>query len=445
MGFDRRSTGGGYALPAVGLVLVAGLLGSLMRVPGFYANKLLLLGIAALMVWLLWSRTRRSNLLIARFVAALDHGDLTQAFRSGNRGAGFDQLGNAFDRALRRLREERQASVADSHFSSALVDEAPTPLLAVDDAGAVHLTNKAARRLFREGDGRPVGHFDRYGIEFATLLGSGEPGQRRVCRIGWNGLSQRAVVAVALVDRQGRPWRIVSVQIIQGELDAAELATQTDLVRVLTHEIMNSLTPVTSLAASAARLLAMPEGDEHAIADARLAVDALARRASGIAHFVDSYRAFSEAPSITRSRFAGRPWIEELLHAFRATPQSRNVALALMVAHEGLTIDGDANLLGQVVLNLLKNAGQAVGGGDAPQIEVHLGENDAGRIELRVSDNGPGVAPGLEEEIFLPFFTTKSDGTGVGLSFARQIVLLHSGAIGVVPSHLGGAAIQIII
>jgi two-component system, NtrC family, nitrogen regulation sensor histidine kinase NtrY len=444
MGFRRR-VAAGYAAPALGLVAAVALLGWLMRLPGFYANKALLLLIAITMVWLLWTRTRRSNLLIARFVAALDHGDFAQAFRSRDHAAGLEELGTAFDGALRRLRTERSASVAEAHFSTALVDEAPTPLLAVDDRSVVHLANKAARRLFREADGRPVEQFDRYGSDFADMLGSADPGERRVCRIRWNGLWQRAVVAIALVDRQGRPWRIVSVQIIQGELDAAELATQTDLVRVLTHEIMNSLTPVTSLAASASRMLEMLDSRDETIADVRLAVDALARRASGIAHFVDSYRAFSEAPSIVRTRFAAQPWMEELVRSFLATPQASNVALEVAPVADGMAIDGDVNLLGQVVLNLLKNAGQAAGTGPTPRVELRLGENDAARIELCVSDNGPGVTPGLEEEIFLPFFTTKPEGTGVGLSFARQVVLLHGGAIGIVPSRLGGAAIQIVL
>lgn len=445
MGSSRWT--GGYAAPASGLASALCVLGWLSRYPGFYADKIVLALAALAMLWLLWLRTRRTNLLIARFVAALRHGDLAQTFRSGGGGAGLDELGAAFDEALGRLRAERLTSAAETRFAAALADEAPTLLLAVDEAGgAVHLANKAARRLFREADGRSAAEFAHYGTEFATVLGDAVPGERRLCRIRWNGMSQRAIVAVALVERQGRPWRIVSAQIIQGELDAAELATQTDLVRVLTHEIMNSLTPVTSLAASAARLLAtLDPGDASALEDARLAVDALARRAAGITHFVESYRTFSEAPSVAIARFDAAPWADELLRSFATMPQARGVATELVLGNPGLRIDGDADLLGQIVLNLLKNAAQAAAGAATPRIVLAIAENEAGRIEIEVDDNGAGVPKGLEEEIFLPFFTTKPDGTGVGLSFARQVVLLHDGAIGVVPSRLDGAAIRIVL
>jgi signal transduction histidine kinase len=445
MGFSRRAASG-FAAPTISLAAVLLLLGWLSRYPGFYADKLILgLGAAAL-VWLLWWRTKRTNLLIARFIAALDHGDLAQSFRVRGRGAGLDELGAAFDDALRRLRVERHSSAAENRFAAALVDEAPTPLLAVDGQGVVHLANKAARRLFREADGRRVEEYARYGHAFAQALAEAVPSERQVCRVRWNGLAQRAVLSVALADRQGTPWRIVSVHIIQSELDSAEMATQTDLVRVLTHEIMNSLTPVTSLAESASHILARVDGqDPDALEDARLAVQALARRAAAISHFVDSYRLFSESPSVTIRPFDVAPWLDELLKSFAATPSARGLTVRSHLSAATLRIAGDADLLGQILLNLLKNAGQACADLDSPMIGVEASLNDAGRAVLRVSDTGPGVPPTLAEEIFLPFFTTKGDGTGIGLSFAKQIVLLHGGAIGLAEPELGGATFQIVL
>jgi two-component system, NtrC family, nitrogen regulation sensor histidine kinase NtrY len=445
MGFNRRALSG-YSAPTAALAGVLLLLGWLGRYPGFYADKLVLALAAAGLVWLLWSRTRRTNLLIARFIASLDHGDLAQSFRVRGRGSGLEELGAAFDDALRRLQAERHSAAAENRFASALVDEAPTPLLAVDGEGVVHLANKAARRLFREADGRRAQEYERYGADLARALLQAAPGERRVCRVRWNGLAQRAVLAVALADRQGTPWRIVSVQIIQSELDSAEMATQTDLVRVLTHEIMNSLTPVTSLAESAGQILDRVDGqDAEALEDARMAVQALSRRAAAITHFVHSYRAFSESPSVTIRPFDATSWLRDLMKSFEATPQARGVSVRSSVSPTALRVAGDADLLGQVMLNLLKNAGQACGSGDAPSILVSLFQNEAGRAVLRVSDNGPGVAAALEEEIFLPFFTTKGDGTGIGLSFAKQIVLLHGGAIGLAEPELGGATVQIIL
>lgn len=436
----------GYAAPAILLVVAVLFLGWLLRMPGLLASKTLVSLAAAGMVWRLWWLTGRTNRAVARFVEALRHRDLGQSFRQLGQGSAFDELGAAFDDALRHLRSERHASVSENRFASALVDESPTPLLAIDPNGTVQLANKAARSLFGDTDGRAVAEFARYGSEFATMLGEARPGQRAVCRIVSNGLRQRAVVVPAIVDRQGQPWRIVAIHIIQSELDAAEIATQADLVRVLTHEIMNSLTPVTSLAASAERMIRRAdEGDPQAAAKARVAIETLARRASELAHFVESYREFSRSPAVTVRSFEVRPWLDELLRSFAATPQAEGVELTVDVA-PGLRIDGDAGLLGQVVLNLLKNGAEAARDhAPQPHVSVEGRSADGGRARLIVGDNGPGVPDHLTEDVFLPFFTTKARGTGVGLSFARQIVLLHGGAIGLGRTASGGAQFDLLL
>jgi nitrogen fixation/metabolism regulation signal transduction histidine kinase len=431
MGFSKRLTRG-YAAPALGFVAMLTLLAWLLPRAGFVADKVLIALAALACLWALWSRTQRTNRALARFVGALRHRDLAQSFRTQGAGAGLDELGAALDDALKHLRDERLASTAENRFAAALVDEAPTPLLAVDGQGRVTLANKAARRLFQASDGRLAGEFAIYGADFAAAIAEMAPGTRRVCRVLWNGLAQRAVLAASLVDRLGQPCRVIAVHIIQGELDAAELTTQRDLVRVLTHEIMNSLTPVTSLAASAARLVArVDEGDMDAIASARLAIDTLSRRAAGLSNFVESYRAFSRSPAIAIRRFAATPWAQELTRSFAATPQGEGVAVTLAVEPEGLEMMADPDLLGQVVLNLLKNGGEAAKeGSDQPALDIRIWRSDADRVHLTVTDNGAGVPEASREDIFLPFFTSKPHGTGVGLSFARQIVLLHKGAIG---------------
>jgi signal transduction histidine kinase len=415
--------------------------------PGHLATKLLcgLLALAA--VWALWRGVSRTNAELDRFVSAIRHEDLTQVFPDSGQGSGFDELGATLNAAIRRLREHRAAEAAENRFAVTLVDEAPTPILAIDADGRVELSNKAARRLFGQAKGTRVADLAAYGAGFVAALMDVVPGDRRLCRVTIGGLPQRAMVTATQVERLGRMGRIVSVQIIQGELDAAEVATQADLVRVLTHEIMNSMTPVTSLAESAVELMAeIDRGDDPAIADARIAVETLARRASGIMHFVESYRAFSRAPAIARRRFGAQVWASELARLYRATPVGAQVELAVSVEPERLQIDGDPELLSQVVLNLMKNGGEAAAEhGPSPRVSLSIAALPLERIRILVEDNGPGVPEPYLGEIFLPFFTTKRAGTGVGLSFARQVVLLHHGAIRYAGEPDGGGSFEIIL
>lgn len=251
------------------------------------------------------------------------------------------------------------------------------------------------------------------------------------------------LVRSATLERLGRRTRAVSVQPIQGTLDAVEMAAQTDLVRVLTHEILNSLTPVTSLADTASDLLAEPDlAPDPRIADARAAVATLARRARGLGHFIEAYRAVAQTPQLRRQRFAARAWAGELARLFAA--EHPGVPLNAEVAPEGLVLDADPDLLAQVLINLLRNAAQAMEAVAAPRLTLRL-LGEGGGVAIEVEDNGPGIPPALRQDIFLPFFTTRATGTGVGLNLARQIVVAHGGTIEAGDAPGGGARLRIML
>jgi signal transduction histidine kinase len=221
------------------------------------------------------------------------------------------------------------------------------------------------------------------------------------------------------------------------------MAAQTDLVRVLTHEILNSLTPVTSLAATAADLLGDPDlSADPRIGDARIAVETLARRAQGLSNFIEAYRAVAQTPELKRQSFAARPWTDELARIFAAKAPA--VALRVEVSPANLALDADPDLLAQVVINLMQNAAQAMQESPQPRLALRLlGDTQATVIE--VEDNGPGVPESLRQDVFLPFFTTRATGTGVGLNLARQIVIAHGGAIDVGDAPGGGALFRIVL
>ncbi|WP_380783793.1 sensor histidine kinase [Sphingomonas sp. R86520] len=405
---------------------VASLLAAYQRAP---TAMLLAIGFALIVTIGLWRLITESNAELTRFVAALDRVDLSQSFTWSGRGAGFDRLGAAYERALARLREERSGGAVAATFASALADGAPTPLLVLGPGDALTLGNKAARRQFGRGSPTNVAALDIYGEAFVDLLRGAGPGPSRLGRIVVDGLIQRVVVDTTLIELGGDVRRIVAVKVIQAELDGAELAAQIDLVRVLTHEIMNSLTPVTSLAATAKHLLdALDATGQPAIGDAQLAVGALARRAGELEHFVETYKGFSEAPTLRREPIDVADWLTRTAALHAATPNA-TAPVTLDIASGLPSLDGDVALLTQVLLNLLKNASEAVAAADDPRIRLTAEARPQGRIRIAVTDTGPGIAPHLAREVFLPFFTTKPRGSGIGLSFARQIVLLHGGQI----------------
>jgi len=428
-------------LVAAGLAFAASLarpdLGAARLVAG-----LLVLAAAAL----LWRHVQRTNLELSRFIDAVKFGDFSQGFSPRGQGSGFAEVAAALDEAIKKLRDERHKLIDANRFYEAVLDDAPTALLTVDGEGKVELANKAARRLLVRHKGVRVEDFRDYGDAFANALEGGAVGRPRLVPLLSDGVPQTMLVSAAIVHRLGGLVRVVAVQPIQGELNAIEIAAQSDLIRVLTHEIMNSMTPVTSLAHSAVDLMrGIDQGANAEIADARIALETLARRADGVMPFVEYYRQISRAPEIRARPIDVAAWGRELESLFRASDRAQGIGFTLEV-DETVTLDADPDLMSQVLINLIRNAAQAARAhNEAPHVWLNMARSRLGRTEIEVADNGPGVPEGLRQDIFLPFFTTRQYGTGVGLSLARQVVLAHRGAISVGDREGGGALFRIVL
>jgi signal transduction histidine kinase len=232
---------------------------------------------------------------------------------------------------------------------------------------------------------------------------------------------------------------------VQSELGALEVAAQADLVRVLTHEIMNSLTPVTSLARTGAELVASAAKGKADLADAKIATETVARRAEGILRFVESYREFAQAPDIHRRQFKARPWAEEIMRLALANAVDRQIDSRIEVEPGTMNLNADPELLAQALLNLLRNSMRATADRDEPIVVLALAREPNGHFRLEVRDNGPGIPDDRREDIFLPFYTTHKGGSGVGLSFARQVALAHGGSICALEAPEGGANLRMVI
>jgi nitrogen fixation/metabolism regulation signal transduction histidine kinase len=443
----RRNFLFGLAWRTALLLLTAFLFIYSLDVPGLGAARVLAALVCGGAVLALWHYVQKTNLELARFVDAVRFGDLSQNFTHRREGSGFDEFGQALEDGIRRLREERHRLSDEGRFLEAVLDDAPTALLTVDDQGKIDLANKAARRMMMRHKGVRVDDFRVYGEAFAAALADVTVGKPRLVPLTLDAVPQTAMVSAASVHRLGGQVRVVAVQPIQGELNAVEIAAQSDIVRVLTHEIMNSMTPVTSLAQTAASIMrGVDRGEDPAIGDARMAVETLARRADGVMHFVESYRQIARAPEVRRHVFQVLPWARELEALFCASDAGKGVRLGLRVAPEKLTLDADADLLCQVIINLLKNGAEAAAEHRPdPMVELTFTRTGGGRTQIDVADNGPGVPDALAGDIFLPFYTTKAKGTGVGLSLARQIVLAHRGAVSLDRAPQGGALFRIVI
>ena len=300
---------------------------------------------------------------------------------------------------------------------TAYLNLSPAPLVTLEDGVRLRAVNRAARRLFGADDIVP----DPPSI-LTDAIAATEPGRSVTVRFGEPDAVRAYALATADLRTGPAGSRIAALVDIGAELRAAEAGALRDLLQVLSHEIMNALTPIASLGRTAADLLA-EGGDAEA---ARDAVETMARRAEGLQRFSRSYRDLARLPPPEIRRIEVKGFVVDLQRLFA----TRWPAIALVVEADQApgVIPGDADQLSAAIWALLQNAAEASEDGALPRVTLAARAVSEGTL-WQVGDSGPGVAEGDREAIFQPFFTTKPAGSGVGLALVRQIAHAHRGTL----------------
>ena len=389
----------------------------------------------------------RTNRELTRFLGAIRYDDFQQAFTMGELGPTFADLKAAFDEVMVHFREARMERESQRRYLEALVEHVPVAILALHDDGQVELLNNAARRLLNASAATSMDQLVTYGAAFQRDLAQSRAGERKVTRIELDGVQRHLILSTTQITVGGAALRLVTLQDIQSELDWNELSAWQDMARVLSHEIMNSLTPIASLARTADEMvddLAKRAGaEDELVADIHSAIHTLARRSDGLMRFVRSYRQFTQMPPPSLRPLGLREYFHRLEKLLLDEWAGRGIELHVEPPAGGLTVLADDSLLDQAVINLLRNAADAASAAQVPQVWLDARLSDRGRPVIEIGDNGPGVDEALGEKIFLPFFTTKPDGSGIGLALARQVMLVHKGAITASARPGGGALFRL--
>lgn len=320
---------------------------------------------------------------------------------------------------------------------SSVLDQIPAPLVLLEPDGPMKAANREARQLFRTDDriiDPPIS------LREAAAANGGE--DRRTVSFQVNGEARTYAMSMIELASPGGVARFAMLLDIQAEIRTAEANTLRDLMQILSHEIMNALTPIVSLAETAVELLA--EGTPASAQSAQGAVEILARRAEGLSRFVDAYRTLARLPSPILKPTQINELLDEVAQLFQGRWGRSGVRLTVTKPDPDIIANIDRDQMVHAVINILSNAADAALSCSEREARVELSvrKREHG-VTLIVRDSGSSVAAEHRNKIFQPFFTTKAEGTGVGLSFARQVALSHGGDLVLAPtSEFGGAEFE---
>lgn len=401
------------------LVLEAGLIA-----PGIVIGLLALYQVALFIRYV-----EKTNRDLTRMLRSVRYSDFSQSFVSGGRGPSFAELAGAFRDVMEDFRHARAEKEEGYRYLETVMQHVGIGLLSFDGSGTVNLVNNAAKRLLRVTHLKNVESLRELSPELVDTLQSLSYGHKALVRVTIGEDAMQLSLHATGFKLRSEEIKLVSIHDIGGELAEMEAAAWQKLTRVLTHEIMNSVAPISSLAGTAGSLLAEVPYDGDPIDDVRSAVDTIARRSEGLLHFVQAYRRLTRVPTPRLESFAVQDLIASISELYESTFAEQGVRLVRSVVPESLVIVADIELIEQVLINLVRNALDALA--DMPESEIRIEAyiDDRSRAILQVVDNGPGIVDEALDTIFVPFYTTKKEGSGIGLSLSREIMRQHGGAI----------------
>lgn len=380
--------------------------------------------------------TERTPRELRLFLESIRYDDLTLRIPHHDRGPLFEAIAEGFEEvqaALGQLRTEReeQARILD-----AVIRHVRVALIAFRGDGEITLINPAARRLLGVPAVRHLEHLVRRDDRLAESLNQLQPGVRSLLRIERKDRPLDLVAHATRFILDGPTHTLVSLQDIHRELEDREMEAWQQLTRVMNHEIVNSVTPIAALAGSATARLSNISGVPDNVNEALKTIE---RRSTALVRFIDAYRSLTTVPRPRIERIALQELFDNLRTLLGATLPAHGIDLNIEIRPESLEIDADPEMIEQVLLNLLLNAVEALGEQTEARIMLSAETDINGRPVITVRDNGPGVEPEALGQLFVPFFTTKPEGSGIGLPLSRQIMRLHHGTLSVKSSPGEGA------
>jgi two-component system nitrogen regulation sensor histidine kinase NtrY len=392
----------------------------------------------------------RTNHKIAYFFNALRNIDTTLQFPENEKGRTLRELHKSLNRVNRIFFEARKASETNEQFYHSLISHVRTGLLVFNKQGMIEVVNPAMEKIFATYNLRHISDFDQVDPRIARVMHSLDPGKPEIMGVSIENELNQLLFNKAILQIQDRELNIISVDNIKNELDHKELDSWIRLIRVLNHEIVNAVTPITTLSSTFYDLfhkeakLSKKNISEEMLADTAKALKNIHEHGSGLMNFVNAYRQITRLPEPSFREIDLTDFIRNELYSIQNYPDGKHIITRMEIQPDGLTITGDPELLQRVFSNILINALQSMDKSSKKQIWITAFQNYYNRTIIRITDTGCGIPDDIKDQVFVPFFSTRENGSGIGLSLSRQIMLLHKGDISIESAEDEGSTVTLL-
>ncbi len=404
--------------------------------PEYVISSIILALLIIIQVAGLVKYVERTNRKLSVFFDAIRHSDFSSSFSDQGLGKSFDDLNQAFNEVIAEFQKTRAEKEEHYNYLHTVVQHVSNAIIVYKKDGKVTMLNNAFKRMFRISNLRFIDEMDKIDKNLSELLQNIKAGDSELIKVFHDNELLQLSIRATEFRMQASDFVLVSLQNIHTELEAKEMDSWQKLIRVLTHEIMNSITPIVSLSSTVKGLLIDEESvklkseiDPDDVESAQSALNTIERRSQGLLNFVEVYRNLTRIPKPSFRHFEIGVLFSNIEQLLQPKVAERNISCVYRVVPPGLKLTADPDLVEQVLINLVINSIHAVQQAESPKIQILATNEGFNKISISVSDNGYGIKPDNMEQIFVPFFTSKKEGSGIGLSLAREIMRLHKGNI----------------
>ncbi len=375
------------------------------------------------------------NHKLARFLDSIRYADFSSSFTSDSKmGKSFREVNSSFNEVMEVFKQTRAEKEEQMLFLQVIIQHINTGIISFNDAGKIGVINNAAKHLLQIPQFRDITDLGKLSPKLLTDVMEMKPGQRISKKVN---PSLHLIIQSTSLKMGGHSWTLLSLQNINAELQSNELEAWQNLTKVLRHEIMNSITPISSLVESLRTILdedsyVQQEGfliKRDGFMDMQEGLDTIANRSKGLVNFVNAYRDYTNIPVPKKVTMPVRQLFENVLHLMKEDLKVAEVKVETKVRPSDLEIHCDPDQITMILINLVKNAAESLHNQADRTIWLSaIGQGDLG-LMIQVEDAGPGIIPEALERIFVPFYSTKKTGSGIGLAISRQIMNLHNGSL----------------
>ena len=397
-----------------------------------FFNQIILLGIVIIQVAELIRFVTFTNRELSRLLLAIRYSDFSISFKGKKHGKSFKELQDAFVEIVEAFKKVSVEKEAQYKFLQVIVENIKVGMIAIKEDYEVELMNKQAEELLGIDKPNYFKQLDALRPDFIAEVNQMLDNDRSLIELDDKGKKLQISMQVNRLKILNLRYTLITFQNIKSEIETKEIEAWHKLIRILTHEIMNSVTPITSMSETMLMLLEenkqpkrIDELDEETLEDIRFSLKTIQKRSDGLLHFVEDYRKLTKIKSLDPETVEANDLISSIEKLLKSDLEKKGIQLSTKI-EAGLKIRMDRKLIEQVLINLIANSKHAVEKADHPKIMIHA-YSDFRHKYISITDNGMGVELSKQEQIFIPFFSTKEKGSGIGLSLSKQIMKKHNG------------------